>query len=101
MRKARRTAYIKRRQGQILRLMNLVPKFPPVDKEKAKGQDTKKQKNKKKFQSLVHEAQQRKVQYYLEGLEVERKRLAKELHDNVSNELNSLSIKCLLFFARL
>ena len=40
--------YIKRRQGQILRLMNLVPKFPPVDKEKAKGQDTKKQKNKKK-----------------------------------------------------
>jgi monofunctional biosynthetic peptidoglycan transglycosylase len=38
----------KRRQGQILRLMNLVPKFPPVDKEKAKGQDTKKQKNKKK-----------------------------------------------------
>ena len=40
--------YIKRRQGQILRLMNLVPKFPPVDKEKAKEQDTKKQKNKKK-----------------------------------------------------
>ena len=41
----------------------------------------------------MHEAQQRKVQYYLEGLEVERKRLAKELHDNVSNELLAIKMK--------
>lgn len=39
------------------------------------------------------EAQQRKVQYYLEGLEVERNRLAKELHDNVSNELLAIKMK--------
>lgn len=49
-----------------------------------KLQKTKLEEREREFQSLVHEAQQRKVQYYLEGLEVERKRLAKELHDNVS-----------------
>lgn len=47
----------------------------------------------REFQALVHEAQQRKVQYYLEGLEVERNRLAKELHDNVSNELLAIKMK--------
>ena len=36
---------------------------------------------------MVNEARQRRVQSYLEGLEVERNRLARELHDNVSNEL--------------
>lgn len=33
---ARPSPYIKRRQGQILRLMNLVPKFPSADKKKSK-----------------------------------------------------------------
>lgn len=33
------------------------------------------------------------MQYYLEGLEVERNRLAKELHDNVSNELLAIKMK--------
>ena len=37
------SSYILRRQSQILRLMKLVPKFPPVEKK-----DTKKQKEKKK-----------------------------------------------------
>lgn len=35
--------YIQRRQGQILRLMNLIPKFPPVEKAD-KGKDTSKKK---------------------------------------------------------
>lgn len=58
-----------------------------------KLQKTKLEEREREFQSLVHEAQQRKVQYYLEGLEVERKRLAKELHDNVSNELLAIKMK--------
>ncbi|WP_455585312.1 ATP-binding protein [Bacteroides sp.] len=45
------------------------------------------------FQAMVSEAQQRRVQYYLEGLEVERNRLARELHDNVSNELVAIRMK--------
>lgn len=58
-----------------------------------KLQKTKLEEREREFQSLVHEAQQRKVQYYLEGLEVEKKRLAKELHDNVSNELLAIKMK--------
>lgn len=34
--------YIQRRQGQILRLMNLVPKFPPADKKEAPQKKKKK-----------------------------------------------------------
>ena len=45
---ARPSPYIKRRQGQILRLMNLVPKFPSADKKKEQGKDTKSPQNKKK-----------------------------------------------------
>ncbi|TCO87439.1 monofunctional biosynthetic peptidoglycan transglycosylase [Bacteroides heparinolyticus] len=33
---ARPSAYIKKRQGQILRLMKLVPKFPPAEKKEEK-----------------------------------------------------------------
>ncbi|MCE8566826.1 MULTISPECIES: tetratricopeptide repeat-containing sensor histidine kinase [Bacteroides] len=56
-------------------------------------QKVKLEEREREFQALVHEAQQRKVQYYLEGLEVERNRLAKELHDNVSNELLAIKMK--------
>lgn len=56
-------------------------------------QKAKQEEREREFQALVHEAQQRKVQYYLEGLEVERNRLAKELHDNVSNELLAIKMK--------
>lgn len=59
-----------------------------VELQKAKLEE-----REREFQALVHEAQQRKVQYYLEGLEVERNRLAKELHDNVSNELLAIKMK--------
>lgn len=59
-----------------------------VELQKAKLEEIERE-----FQALVHEAQQRKVQYYLEGLEVERNRLAKELHDNVSNELLAIKMK--------
>lgn len=59
-----------------------------VELQKAKLEE-----REREFQALGHEAQQRKVQYYLEGLEVERNRLAKELHDNVSNELLAIKMK--------
>ncbi|WP_220575955.1 sensor histidine kinase [Bacteroides sp. FSHCM14E1] len=59
-----------------------------VELQKAKLEE-----REREFQALVHEVQQRKVQYYLEGLEVERNRLAKELHDNVSNELLAIKMK--------
>ena len=59
-----------------------------VELQKAKLEE-----REREFLALVHEAQQRKVQYYLEGLEVERNRLAKELHDNVSNELLAIKMK--------
>ena len=42
---------------------------------------------------MVNEARQRRVQSYLEGLEVERNRLACELHDNVSNELVAIRME--------
>lgn len=58
-----------------------------------KLQKAKLEEREREFENLVHEAQQRKVQYYLEGLEVERNRLAKELHDNVSNELLAIKMK--------
>ena len=45
------------------------------------------------FQVMVNEARQRRVQSYLEGLEVERNRLARELHDNVSNELVAIRME--------
>ena len=40
------SAYILRRQSQILRLMKLVPKFPPVEKKEVKKQKTEKKKKK-------------------------------------------------------
>ena len=40
------SAYILRRQSQILRLMKLVPKFPPVEKKEVKKQKTEKRKKK-------------------------------------------------------
>ena len=38
------SSYILKRQKQILRLMNLVPKFPPVEKEKKVSKPQKKKK---------------------------------------------------------
>lgn len=58
-----------------------------------KLQEAKLEEKEKEFQMMVGEAQQRRVQYYLEGLEVERNRLARELHDNVSNELVAIRMK--------
>lgn len=58
-----------------------------------KLQQAKLEEREKEFQMMVGEAQQRRVQYYLEGLEVERSRLARELHDNVSNELVAIRMK--------
>ena len=43
---AKPSAYLLKRQKQILRLMNLVPKFPPVEKKAVDKKDTKKKKKK-------------------------------------------------------
>ena len=40
------SSYILKRQKQILRLMNLVPKFPPVEKKAVDKKDTRKKKKK-------------------------------------------------------
>lgn len=45
------------------------------------------------YQNLLNETELRQVRRYLDGLEAERSRLAKELHDNVANELLSLEMK--------
>lgn len=58
-----------------------------------KLQHAKLEERENEFQAMVNEAQQRKVQSYLEGLEVERNRLARELHDNVSNELVAIRMR--------
>lgn len=46
------------------------------------------------YQSLLKDTELKQIHQYLKGLESERTRLAKELHDNVSNEL--VAIKCKL-----
>lgn len=56
-------------------------------------QKTKLEERDREFQAIVSEVQQRRIQSYLEGLEAERNRLAKELHDNVSNELLAIKMK--------
>ena len=43
---AKPSAYLLKRQKQILRLMNLVPKFPPVEKKAVDKKDTRKKKKK-------------------------------------------------------
>ncbi|MDL2291671.1 hypothetical protein LJB80_00805, partial [Bacteroides sp. OttesenSCG-928-F21] len=42
------------------------------------------------YQFLSSQVEQNRMRNYLEGLETERNRQAKELHDNVSNELHSI-----------
>lgn len=56
-------------------------------------QKAKLEEKEKEFQVMVNEVRQRRVQSYLEGLEVERNRLARELHDNVSNELVAIRME--------
>ncbi|NDV82377.1 ATP-binding protein [Bacteroides sp. 51] len=49
----------------------------------------------REFEIMQNEAQQRRMQSYLEGLETARERLSKELHDNISNELLALKMRML------
>jgi len=46
-----------------------------------------------KYQSLLNETEVKKMHQYLKGLESERNRLAKELHDGVSNELVAIKMQ--------
>lgn len=45
------------------------------------------------YQTLLKESENKQMRHYLDGLETERTRLAKELHDNVANELYVASIE--------
>ena len=45
------------------------------------------------FQAAIADSELNAMQSYLKGLETERERLAKELHDNVANELFALEIR--------
>ncbi|PXV65006.1 histidine kinase [Dysgonomonas alginatilytica] len=49
--------------------------------------------NRLKQLRLMGESRKKQIQSYLEGLESERYRLAKELHDNISNEIVTLKMK--------
>ncbi len=46
-----------------------------------------------KYNTTIVEMEKKQLQSYLEGLEAERTRLAKEMHDHVSNGLLALGIK--------
>lgn len=45
------------------------------------------------YQSLLKDTELKQIHQYLKGLESERTRLAKELHDNVSNELVAIKMQ--------
>ncbi len=45
------------------------------------------------YNTVVAEMEKKQLQSYLEGLETERTRLAKEMHDHISNDLLALEIK--------
>jgi len=49
--------------------------------------------NRMKQMKLTQENQKKQIKSYLEGLESERYRLAKELHDNISNDIITLRMK--------
>lgn len=64
-----------------------------LEKEKAQTLAAEIKEKEQEYQSLVGEIQLRQIRSYLEGLEVERSRLAKDLHDNISNELVVLKMR--------
>lgn len=80
----------KKQSAQLLEITQLKQRETEMIVELQK---TKLEEKEKEFQVMVNEAQQRRIQSYLEGLEAEQSRLAKELHDNVSNELLAIKMK--------
>ncbi len=47
----------------------------------------------REFETLLNETQKRQLQSYLEGLEAERRRLARDLHDGISNDFVAVHMK--------
>ena len=64
-------------------------------KKKAESAEWEKQIKMKEsaYQASIAEMEKKRLQSYIEGLESERSRLAKEMHDHVSNGLLALEIK--------
>lgn len=81
------------RQKQHLQLLEISQLKQQETELVVELQQTKLEEKERAFQAMVNESQQRRVQSYLAGLEAEQNRLAKELHDNVSNELLAIKMK--------
>ncbi|MDR2915185.1 MAG: histidine kinase [Tannerella sp.] len=63
-----------------------------LEKEKNATLASKMEENEQKYQLLLSENKLKQVNSYLEGLESERSRLSKELHDNVTNNIYSANM---------
>lgn len=60
---------------------------------KTELETAKREEREREYQTLLNETQQHQLKSYLSGLESERSRLARELHDSVSNELVAVHMK--------
>ena len=83
---------IKRANEDKLKLEQMKRKESELEVELYKSRHEEKE---REFEIMQNEAQQRRMQSYLEGLEAARERLSKELHDNISNELLALKMRIL------
>ena len=82
----------KRANESQLKLEQMKRKESELEVELYKSRHEEKE---REFEIMLNEAQQRRMQSYLEGLETARERLSKELHDNISNELLALKMRIL------
>lgn len=64
-----------------------------LEQEKNIGLTTKMEENEQKYQRLLSENRLRQINSYLAGLETERSRLSKELHDNIANNILSINLQ--------
>lgn len=72
----------------LLLLALLYSRYKRQQKEKeAILKDKRIEEKEYEYQTLLKESENKQMRNYLDGLEAERTRLAKELHDNVANEL--------------
>lgn len=78
----------------LLVILLLYNRIQRLRKEKeAAGLSVRMKEKELEFQSTIAQSELHGMQSYLKGLETERERLAKELHDHVANELLSIDLQ--------